>query len=85
MTPSPSTMSETPAPSTPTPAVQRSRWASLILCAALLLLGLAWELVIAPTGRGTLAIKVLPLALALPALARKRPYTHPWLGPAVGL
>jgi uncharacterized membrane protein len=78
-------MSETFTPSNPTPAVQRSRWTSLILCAALLLLGLAWELVIAPTGRGTLAIKVLPLALALPGLWRMRLYTYRWLSLAVWL
>ena len=33
---------------------------------ALIVLGLAWELWLAPTGRGTLAIKVLPLLLPLP-------------------
>ena len=32
---------------------------------ALIVLGLAWELWLAPTGRGTLALKVLPLLLPL--------------------
>jgi uncharacterized membrane protein len=45
---------------------------------ALVLLGLAWELWLAPTGRGTLAVKVLPLALALPGLWRDRLYTYRW-------
>ena len=39
----------------------------------LLVLGLAWELWLAPTGRGTLAIKVLPLLLPLPGLAALAP------------
>jgi uncharacterized membrane protein len=46
---------------------------------ALVGLGLAWELWLAPTGRGTLAVKVLPLALALPGLMRHRMYTFRWL------
>jgi len=45
---------------------------------ALVLLGLAWELWLAPTGSGTLAVKVLPLALALPGLWRDRLYTYRW-------
>jgi uncharacterized membrane protein len=49
------------------------------LCVALVLLGLLWELWLAPTGRGTWAIKVLPLAVALPGLWRYRLYTARWL------
>jgi uncharacterized membrane protein len=45
---------------------------------ALLVLGLAWELWLAPTGRGTLALKVLPLLLPLPGLAKQRLYTYRW-------
>ena len=52
----------------PTAAVAASRWLALGLCLALIALGLLWELLLAPTGRGTLALKVLPL---LPALARR--------------
>lgn len=44
--------------------------------AVLVLLGLAWELWLAPTGRGTLAIKVLPLLFVLPGLARHRLSTY---------
>jgi uncharacterized membrane protein len=52
---------------------------------ALLLLCLAWELWLAPTGRGTLAIKALPLALCLPGLLRHRLYTFRWLSLLVWL
>ncbi|MFM2342647.1 MAG: hypothetical protein RLZZ592_2300 [Pseudomonadota bacterium] len=73
------------APRVPTPAVRHSRWLTLALCVALIALGLLWELVLAPTGRGTLAIKVLPLVLALPGLWRLRLYTYRWLSLAVWL
>jgi len=52
---------------------------------ALIVLGLAWELWLAPTGRGTLAIKVLPLLVPLPGLLRLRLYTYRWLSLAVWL
>jgi uncharacterized membrane protein len=42
-------------------------------------LGLAWELWLAPTGSGTLALKVLPLALCVVGLLRHRMYTFRWL------
>ncbi len=45
----------------------------------LIVLGLAWELWLAPTGTGTLAIKVLPLFLPLPGLLRARMYTYRWV------
>ncbi|MCV2369004.1 DUF2069 domain-containing protein [Roseateles oligotrophus] len=46
---------------------------------ALFILSLAWELWLAPTGRGTLAIKALPLALPMLGLWRYRLYTFRWL------
>ena len=52
---------------------------------ALIALGLAWELWLAPTGRGTLAIKVLPLVPALAGLLRNRLYTYRWLSLLVWL
>ena len=58
------------------------RWsgaAALLLLTALVLLGLGWEWHWAPTGRGTLALKVLPLVPALPGLLRRRLYTYRWL------
>lgn len=45
---------------------------------ALIVLGLAWELWLAPTGHRTLAWKVLPLAAPLPGLLRRRLYTYRW-------
>ncbi len=45
----------------------------------LIVLGLAWELWLAPTGSGTLALKVLPLALCVAGLLRHRMYTFRWL------
>jgi uncharacterized membrane protein len=45
---------------------------------ALIALGLAWELWLAPTGRGTLAVKVLPLVLPLAGLISMRLYTYRW-------
>lgn len=63
----------------------RSARLALATCVALILLGLAWELWWAPTGRGTLAIKVLPLAAALPGLWQRRLYTYRWLSLALWL
>jgi uncharacterized membrane protein len=45
----------------------------------LILLGLAWELWLAPTGSGTLAVKVLPLVFCVAGLLRHRMYTYRWL------
>ena len=56
-----------------------SRALALACLLALIALGLAWELWLAPTGRGTLALKVLPLLLALPGLLNWRLYTFRWL------
>jgi len=52
---------------------------------ALILLCLAWELWLAPTGRGTLAIKALPLLAAPVGLWRYRMYTYRWLSLAIWL
>ena len=46
---------------------------------ALIVLGLAWELWLAPTGRGMLALKVLPLAIPLAGLLKNRMYTYRWV------
>lgn len=59
--------------------VLRSRSLAAATTAALIVVGLAWELWLAPTGRGTWAIKVLPLAVALPGVWRLRLYTYRWL------
>jgi uncharacterized membrane protein len=72
-------------PAAAPPAVRCARALTLGATLALLLLGLAWELWLAPTGRGTLAIKVLPLALAVPGLMRHRMFTFRWLSLLVWL
>lgn len=51
----------------------------------LIVLGLAWELWLAPTGNRTLALKVLPLLLPLAGLLRNRMYTYRWLSLMVWL
>jgi|SRR5689334_5523082 uncharacterized membrane protein len=56
-----------------------TRAAAIASLGALIALGLAWELWLAPTGNGTLAIKVLPLLLPLPGLIRNRLYTFRWV------
>ena len=45
----------------------------------LIVLGLAWELWLAPTGNRTLALKVLPLTLPLAGLLKRRMYTYRWV------
>jgi uncharacterized membrane protein len=63
----------------PDATVRFTRALALALLLALIALGLAWELWLAPTGSGTLALKVLPLVLCLAGLLRHRMYTFRWL------
>jgi uncharacterized membrane protein len=63
----------------------RTRAVALASILALIALGLAWELWLAPTGQRTLAVKVLPLVLPLPGLIRNRLYTYRWLSLLVWL
>ena len=56
-----------------------SRGLALLSLVALFALCLIWELWLAPTGRGTLAIKALPLLLPMAGLWRYRLYTFRWL------
>lgn len=79
-------------PDAVTPAVpasaalsERHRAAVLASLVGLIALGLAWELWLAPTGRGTWAIKVLPLVAALPGAWRRRLHTQRWLSLLVWL
>jgi len=62
-----------------------SRNLAVLSVLALILLCLAWELWLAPTGRGTLALKVLPLLAAPLGLWRYRLYTYRWVALAVWL
>ena len=52
--------------------LQATRAAAVGAVLALIALGLAWELWLAPTGARTLALKVLPLALPVAGLLRFR-------------
>jgi len=63
----------------PGPAVRVTRTLAVASLLALIALGLAWELWLAPTGRGTLALKVLPLVLPLAGLLKYRLFTYRWL------
>jgi uncharacterized membrane protein len=56
-----------------------SRNLALGALTALFVLCLAWELWLAPTGRGTLALKALPLLIPFVGLWRYRLYTFRWL------
>ena len=51
----------------------------------LILLGLAWELWLAPTGARWLAFKVLPLVIPLAGLLKHRLYTYRWVSLLVWL
>ncbi len=62
-----------------------SRALALTGLVGLIVLGLAWELWLAPTGSGTLAIKVLPLLPALAGIWRHRMYTYRWMSLLVWL
>ncbi len=72
------------APSTPRAppgmdaVVRWSRWTAVGSLLGLIVLGVTWELWLAPTGSGTLALKVLPMLLPLPGLWRARMYTYRW-------
>ncbi len=77
------TLSDTPRQ--PDAMVSAARAAALAGLLGLIVLGLAWELWLAPTGSGTLAIKVVPLALCVLGLLRHRMYTFRWLSLLVWL
>jgi uncharacterized membrane protein len=62
------------------PAVETTRWVAVGSALGLVVLGLAWELWLAPLrpGGSIWALKVLPLFAALPGLYRRRMYTYRW-------
>ena len=69
----------------PDATVRLLRATALAALLGLIVLGLAWELWLAPTGRGTLAVKVLPLLAGVAGLLRHRMYTFRWLSLLVWL
>ena len=75
-------LSPTPTPplsATLPPVVAWTRAIAVGSIAGLIALGLAWELWLAATGSGWLALKVAPLALPLAGLWRCRLYTYRWV------
>lgn len=77
-----------PSPLPPTsPAVQWSRWLAVGSVIGLIVLGLAWELWLAPLrpGGSWLVLKVLPLCIPLAGLLKNRMYTYRWVSLVVWL
>jgi uncharacterized membrane protein len=74
--------------SRPPPAsIDASRWLAVGSLVGLIVLGLAWELWLAPLrpGGSWLALKVLPLVLPLAGLLKNRMYTYRWVSLLVWL
>jgi uncharacterized membrane protein len=69
----------------PTDAVAWTRRLAVASLLGLIVLGLAWELWLAPTGSRTLALKVLPLTIPLAGLLKHRMYTYRWVSLLVWL
>jgi uncharacterized membrane protein len=65
----------------PANAVALTRWLAAGSLLGLIVLGLAWELWLAPLrpGGSWLVIKVLPLCFPLAGLLRNRMYTYRWV------
>ena len=75
------------APSSSSPPVSATRWLAVGSLLGLIVLGLAWELWLAPIrpGGSWLALKVLPLAVPLAGLLKNRMYTYRWVSLMVWL
>ena len=67
--------------------VRMSRWLAVGSLLGLIVLGLAWELWLAPLrpGGSWLVVKVLPLCIPLAGLLRNRMYTYRWVSLMVWL
>jgi len=80
-TATPQTLARTPQ------AVHFSRWLAVGSLTALIVLGLAWELWLAPLrpGGSWLALKVLPLCLPIAGLLKNKMYTYRWVSLVVWL
>lgn len=76
-------MPDTPALPDRTTFVTRNIAVASLL--ALIVLGLAWELWLAPTGQRTWALKVLPLAIPLAGFLKYRMRTYRWVSLLVWL
>jgi uncharacterized membrane protein len=74
-------------PPNPQTSVEFTRWIAVGSVLGLIVLGLAWELVLAPIrpGGSWLALKVLPLCIPLAGLLKNRMYTYRWVSLVVWL
>ena len=74
-------------PNTASVSVQSSRWISVAALLGLIVLGLAWELVLAPLrpGGSWLALKVVPLCIPIAGLLKNRMYTYRWVSLVIWL
>jgi uncharacterized membrane protein len=68
-------------------SIKLSRWLAVGSLMGLIVLGLAWELALAPIrpGGSWLALKVLPLCIPLAGLLKNRMYTYRWVSLVVWL
>ncbi len=67
--------------------IDLTRWLATASLSGLIVLGLAWEMWLAPLrpGGSLLALKVLPLVLPLAGVLKNRMYTYRWLSLLVWL
>ena len=67
--------------------IDATRWLAVGSLVALIILGLAWEMWLAPLrpGGSLLALKVLPLCIPLAGLLKNRMYTYRWVSLVVWL
>jgi uncharacterized membrane protein len=68
-------------------SVEMTRWLAVGSVLSLIVLGVAWELVLAPLRPGgtLLALKVLPLCFPLAGLLKNKMYTYRWVSLMVWL
>ena len=61
--------------------IEMTRWLALGSLGGLIVLGLAWEMWLAPIrpGGSLLALKVLPLCIPLAGILKNRMYTYRWV------
>ena len=69
------------------PSVDFTRWLAVGSLTGLIILGLAWEMWLAPIrpGGSLLALKVLPLCVPLAGLLKRKLYTYRWVSLMVWL
>lgn len=69
------------------PSIDLTRWLAVGSLVGLIVLGLLWELLLAPLrpGGSWLVLKVLPLCVPLAGLLKRRLYTYRWVSLLVWL